>query len=184
MKRLPKALIEVNDRAREENEKKNPSDDENASKKTSKIKGEEVVDEINEEEQKPKHKRRTKAEIEEARRKEAEAKEIIIKDVHTDKDGVVQVNAQVINTINKIETEIELPKPEDSDNSPKDVYSEEETNEDELPFTFDSEEERQRIIGNPLGDIVNGKPVYFHTDEPVIKVKRPRGRPRKNPINE
>lgn len=66
MKRLPKALIEVNDRAREENEKKNLIQFATNSQDF-------IVE-------KPKRKRRTKSEMEEARKKEEETTQVTATD--------------------------------------------------------------------------------------------------------
>lgn len=171
MKRLPKALIEVNDRAREENEKKNQIQFITNSQDF-------IVE-------KPKRKRRTKSEIEEARKKEEETTQVIATD-YAQATVVEEPNVIVTGQAEKEREELGITKEiqEDIKENVKTLFENNTPEDDELPFTFDSEEERQRIIGNPLGDIVNGKPVYFHTDEPVIKVKRPRGRPRKNPVVE
>lgn len=170
MKRLPKALIEVNDRAREENEKKNQIQFITNSQDF-------IVE-------KPKRKRRTKSEIEEARKKEEETTQVIATD-YAQATVVEEPNVIVTGQAEKEREELGITKEiqEDIKENVKTLSENNTPEDDELPFVFESEEERQRIIGNPLGDIVNGKPVYFHTDEPVIKVKRPRGRPRKTPIN-
>lgn len=170
MKRLPKALIEVNDRAREENEKKNQIQFVTNSQDF-------IVE-------KPKRKRRTKSEIEEARKKEEETTQVIATD-YAQATVVEEPNVIVTGQAEKEREELGITKEiqEDIKENVKTLFENNTPEDDELPFVFESEEERQRIIGNPLGDIVNGKPVYMHTDEPVIKVKRPRGRPRKTPIN-
>ena len=171
MKRLPKAIIEVNDRAREENEKKNQIQFVTNSQDF-------IVE-------KPKRKRRTKSEIEEARKKEEETTQVIATD-YAQATVVEEPNVIVNGQAEKEREELGITKEiqEDIKENVKTLSENNTPEDDELPFVFESEEERQRIIGNPLGDIVNGKPVYMHTDEPVIKVKRPRGRPRKNPVVE
>lgn len=171
MKRLPKALIEVNDRAREENEKKNQIQFVTNSQDF-------IVE-------KPKRKRRTKSEIEEASKKEEETTQVIATDF-AQATVVKEPNIIVTEQAEKEREELGITKEiqEDIKENVKTLSENNTPEDDELPFVFESEEERQCIIGNPLGDIVNGKPVYLHTDEPVIKVKRPRGRPKKNPVVE
>ena len=162
--RLTDAIVEANERAKKEKEQKEEP-------KKYPIQMVQLREQDFVEKPKKRH-RRTKAEMEEARKAEALRKNgFVINDVHTDDDGTVHVNAQVINAIDHIETTFEVG----NETTAQAV-------DDELPFVFDNEEERQRIVGNPLGDIVDGKPVYI--GQPPVEVKKHRGRPRKNPIVE
>ena len=160
--RLTDAIVEANERAKKEKEQKEEP-------KKYPIQMVQLREQDFVEKPKKRH-RRTKAEMEEARKAEALKKNgFVINDVHTDDDGTVHVNAQVINAIDHIETTFEVGKETTA-----------QAVNDELPFVFDNEEERQRIVGNPLGDIVDGKPVYI--EQPPVEVKKHRGRPRKNPV--
>lgn len=116
-----------------------------------------------------------------------ENKDFIINNVTTNENGNVNVEAQVINTIDKVDVSLDSIKLETDketvENKPikevnPDYYSEvnaEKNKEDELPFEL-TEEERQNILGVEFAGIENGKAKYV---APEVKVKRPRGRPRK-----
>ena len=84
-------------------------------------------------------------------------------------DGSVDVNAKVISSTDRIETTFVV-----GEELNKSEY------DDKLPFVFENEEERQRIVGNPLGDVVDEKPIYI--EQPTVEEKKHRGRPRKNKI--
>ena len=114
LKRLPDTVIEVNECAREE--KKLQEENE-------KLREENII------EKPKKRKRRTKAEMEEARKKEQEN---TINYVHVVGNETTSIGVE--------------------------TYTNNENN-DELPFDFSDE--------NPIND------------EPIVKIKRPRGRPRK-----
>lgn len=153
MKRLPDALVEINDRAREE-KKMREAEQQNKIQKVVNS-NDYIVD-------KPKRKRRTKAEMEAARKAaesdDAKAKNNIdwIDTTHYSVNGSTDATSTSENDCSSTITKVS----------------------DELPFEF-TDEERARILGVELADIVDGKPEYV---EPVVKVKKPRGRPRKNPI--
>ena len=84
-----------------------------------------------------------------------ENKDFIIRNVTTDEnDNVTDYATKEVNSDTKFNVE---------------------KNEDELPFEL-TEEERQNILGIEFAGIENGKAKYV---APEVKVKRPRGRPRK-----
>ena len=194
LKRLPDAVIEVNERAREE---KKQQEEKRYPIQMVQLREQDFVE-------KPKRKRRTKAEMEEARRQEREKEsQVVIESTKYNKEtGVVEVSAKIPNT------EVTFDSKDLVDTNPI----------DELPFELTDEERRN--LGVELADIkgepfykdydIKGEPFYKDYTEPNIngriypketlkeavdkfnndleeqqvevKVKRPRGRPRKNPV--
>lgn len=209
LNRLTDAMVEVNRKAKEEKQKKVEQPERKNPIQFVQLREQDFV---KKEEVKPKRKRRTKAEMEEARRLEAEkkweklgltkdvqedikqhVKDLEIRNVKYEGDNNVTVEAVVSNGFDHIETVInpdELITAQadftvniDENSATSVSVSKGEPNtsciqyDDDLPFVFDNEEERQRIVGNPLGDIVDGKPVYI--EQQPVEVKKHRGRPRK-----
>ena len=200
LKRLPDAVIEVNERAREE---KKQQEEKRYPIQMVQLREQDFVE-------KPKRKRRTRAEMEEARRQEREKEsQVVIESTKYNKEtGVVEVSAKIPNTLEKVEVTFDS----------KDLVD---TNPiDELPFELTDEERRN--LGVELADTkgepfykdydIKGEPFYkdytesningkiypketlkesvdkFNNDleeqQVEVKVKRPRGRPRKNPVVE
>ena len=204
LKRLPDNVIEVNERAREEQSKKDNETSENKfgtgffdmpKKRKRRTKSEIVKIELpnsngivyNEESIKNAVENFNNSEIIGNLEHPIENKDFIINNVTTDENGNVNVKAQIINTIDKIDIPLDSIKLETDKetvgNKPivtnyeikevnPDYYTKfnVEKNEDELPFEL-TEEERLNVLG-----IENGKAKYV---APEVKVKRPRGRPRK-----
>ena len=106
-------------------------------------------------------------------------KDFIINNVTANENGNVNVEAQVINTIDKVDISLDSIKLETDketvENKPIVTNFNVEKNEDELPFEL-TEEERLNVLGIEFAGIENGKAKYV---APEVKVKRPRGRPRK-----
>lgn len=172
LKRLPDSVIEVNERAREEQSKKDSETSENKfdtdffdkpKKRKRRTKSEIVKIELpnsngivyNEESIKNAVENFDNSEKIGNLEHPVENKDFIINNVTTDKnDNVTNYATKEVNSDTKFNVE---------------------KNEDELPFEL-TEEERQNILGIEFAGIENGKAKYV---APEVKVKRPRGRPRK-----
>ena len=153
LKRLPDAVIEVNERAREEKkqqeEKRNPI-------QFVELRDKDFIE-------KPKRKRRTKDEILEEKKQHEIESPIIESSKFNEETGVVEVSAKFPGSLEHVDVTI----------NPSDLVD---TNPvDDLPFEF-TEEERKQLLGVELADIVDGKPVYKDYTEGT---KRHRGRPKK-----
>lgn len=162
-KRLPEHVLEINRKAKEEKEK------EKLQEKTNPI---QLIELRNKDFiEKPKRKRKTKSEIPITTDSinSSENNVIVESTKYNEKTGVVEAKVKIPESLEKIDITI----------NSKDLID---TNTvDDLPFEF-TEEERERVLGIPFGGFdKNGKATYL---EPVtgVKVKRPRGRPRKNPV--
>ena len=163
-KRLPEHVLETNRKAREEKERKNPI-------QFVELRDEDFVE-------KPKRKKRTKAEIlEEKKQHEIDAPivndsvnssehndDVIVESInYNENTNVVEVNAKFPGSLEHVDVTI----------NPSDLVDTKPV--DNLPFEF-TEEERERLLGVELADIVDGKPVYKDYTEGT---KRHRGRPKK-----
>lgn len=202
LKRLPDSIIEVNERAREEQSKKDSETSENKfgtgffdkpKKRKRKTKSEIVKIELpnsngivyNEEAIKNEVENFNNSEIIGNLEHPIKNKDFIIRNVTANENGNVNVEAQVINTIDKVDVSLDSIKLETDketvENKPEvnpDYYSEvnvEKNEKDELPFEL-TEEERLNVLGIEFAGIENGKAKYV---APEVKVKRPCGRPRK-----
>ena len=165
LKRLPDSVIEVNERAREEQLKKDAETSENKF-------GSGFFD-------KPKkRKRRTKAEILEKTKQHEIESPIIADSVNSSEhnDDVIVESINYNENTNVVEANAKFPgslEHVDVTINPSDLIDTKPV--DDLPFEF-TEEERKRLLGIELADIVDGKPVYKDYTEVT---KRHRGRPKK-----
>ena len=172
MKRLPDVIVETNRKAREEKEKKTEEPEKRYPIQFVELREQDFV---KKEEVKPKRKRRTKAEMEAARKAEAEKKleELgVTKEIQEDiKQHISDLPIStdhaetVINPNETITTQADYTLKVDENSSISVSTTEGEPNTsctqvDDLPFIYTNEE-------------------VAKMNEPVVEVKRGRGRPRK-----
>lgn len=175
MKRLPDVIVETNRKAREEKQKKTEEPEKRHPIQFVELREQDFV---KKEEVKPKRKRRTKAEMEAARKAEAEKKweELgVTKEIQEDiKQHISDLPIStdhaetVINPNETITTQADYTLKVDENSSISVSTTEGEPNTsctqvDDLPFVYTNEE-------------------VAKMNEPVVEVKRGRGRPRKNPV--